>query len=80
MGWSSEPFTGCSVAPGRLESPLVATGPSTIRVPFWEGSDASSTFHHRGLASILHRTHLRPDLLERVSLGSSCLMTKPAFE
>jgi hypothetical protein len=65
---------------GSARCPLVST-PLTFGVP--AGADArtgaSSTFHHLGLESILHRAQLRSDLGIVGSVGSS-LMGKPALE
>ena len=57
---------------------IMPNGPSTIRGPLCAGIDSSS-FHQRGLASILHRTHLRTGLGIVGSLDSS-LTGIPAFD
>lgn len=52
------------------------------RIPFCSEGRVSSTFHQRGLASTLQRTHLLPDLflMGADSVSSSSFTTSPAFE
>jgi hypothetical protein len=60
----------------------MSDGPSTTRDACGVGAGAgasSSAFHHRGLASILQRTHLRSSLDADGSLDSS-LTGMPAFD
>lgn len=68
--FSTWPFW--SVGPSR------SIGPSTTRGACGVGISAS-TFHHRGLASILQRTHLRSGLGAGGSADSS-LTDMPAFD
>lgn len=60
--------------------PFVTAGPSTLRAVACRGFAGSSTFHHRGLASISHLSHFRSGFGTDASAGSSSLIGSPAFD
>lgn len=73
--WPFSILTFCSAVCPLGSTPLTIGGPSVVGARI----GASSTFHHLGLASTLHRAQLRSDLGIVGSMGSS-LMGKPALE
>jgi hypothetical protein len=82
--WSIDPLVTGPFSPtdfrsneifGFESSSFTGSGPSTMDC---RGCAMSSTFHHRGLASTLHRAHLR-SAFGTVGSADSSFMTIPAF-